>query len=493
MPRPRSLFFALALGLALVEALPVGRLQCLVEHGGELAGIVVHGRRRLVGHLFGRDVVAPAQLDLVDAHLARRRVDQALHVVVALGAAGAAIGADRRGVGEHHLGVHLHRGRGVDVDDVLHRVGRGRHRRIDVGAGIAGAAEPHGEEAAVLVERQLGHALVIAAVMVAQKAFRALVGPFHRPAQQLGAQQQRSVLGIDLALHAERAADIAGQHAHLVGRHVQHVARQAAAHAHHALAADVQRPALGLGIVGADRRARLHGIDDDAVGDDLQPRDVGGLGEGLLHRFGVAVVEVERQVAGDVVVDLRRAGLQPFGGRGDGGQLLDVELDGFGGVLGLHGRLGNDAGHRFTDEPHLALGERRPRRRLHRRAVALRDVHRAFQWAEARRIEVGMGVDRQHARHGACRRGVDAFQHPVRDAAAHHHGVGLAREVDVVGIAAAAAQESRILHARHGLADTEFHQGEFGVVVGVHLGYLRNQHTHTSPSCSSPPLGGEAG
>ena len=40
-----------ALGLALVEALPVGGDQRLVEHGGELARIVVHARRRLVGHL----------------------------------------------------------------------------------------------------------------------------------------------------------------------------------------------------------------------------------------------------------------------------------------------------------------------------------------------------------------------------------------------------------------------------------------------------------
>ena len=221
MPRPRSLLRARALGLALVEALPVGGGQRLVEHGGELARIVVHARRRLVGHLAGRDVVAPAQLDPVDAHLARRRVDQPLHVVVGLGPAGAAIGADRRGVGEHHLGVHLHRRRRVDVDQVLHRVGGRRHRRIDVGAGIAGAGEPHGEEAAVLVERQLGDALVVAAVMVAQEALGALVGPLHRPAERLRRQQQRAVLGIDLRLHAERAADIAGQHAHLVGRHAR--------------------------------------------------------------------------------------------------------------------------------------------------------------------------------------------------------------------------------------------------------------------------------
>src|SRR2546430_16588879 len=55
------------------------------SHGGELARIVIHARRRLVGHLFRRDVVAAAQLDTGDAHLARRGVDQPLHVVVPLG------------------------------------------------------------------------------------------------------------------------------------------------------------------------------------------------------------------------------------------------------------------------------------------------------------------------------------------------------------------------------------------------------------------------
>ena len=38
-----------------------------------------------------------------------------------------------------------------------------------------------------------------------------------------------------------------------------------------------------------------------------------GFGERLLHRFGVAVVEVEHQIARRLVVDLRRAGLQRIG------------------------------------------------------------------------------------------------------------------------------------------------------------------------------------
>lgn len=80
-------------------------------------------------------------------------------------------------------------------------------------------------------------------------------------------------------------------------------------------------------------------------------------GESLLHRFGVAVMEIERQVAGGIVVNLWCAGLQRIGRTGDGWQLLDVEHDGLGRVLGLHGRFGHDAGHGLAHEAHAALGQ----------------------------------------------------------------------------------------------------------------------------------------
>ncbi len=193
----------------------------------------------------------------------------------------------------------------------------------------------------------------------------------------------------------------------------------------------------------------------------------------FFDRVGVAVVKVERQVARRLGMDLRRARFQRLGRRGDGGQLLDVELDGLGGVLGLNRRLGHHTGYRLTDIAHLALGERRPRRRLHRRTVALRDVHAALERPETRRFQIGVGEDRQHARHGRRRLGVDAFQDTVRDLAAHHRGIDLARQVDVVGVAPLTAQQRRIFLARHRLADTEFHQGEAGVVERVHYACLQ--------------------
>ena len=59
------------------EAVPVGERQRLVHDGFELAAVVDRSVRRLVRHRVGRDEVAPAQLDPIDAHLARGAVDQA--------------------------------------------------------------------------------------------------------------------------------------------------------------------------------------------------------------------------------------------------------------------------------------------------------------------------------------------------------------------------------------------------------------------------------
>ena len=82
--------------------------------------------------------------------------------------------------------------------------------------------------------------------------------------------------GVDRRLHAERAADIAGEHVHLLGVDVEHL-RDVALHAEHALRGDMQREAPV--IVGADRGARLHRVDHDAAVDDLEARDMRGLGE----------------------------------------------------------------------------------------------------------------------------------------------------------------------------------------------------------------------
>jgi hypothetical protein len=48
----------------------------------------------------------------------------------------------------------------------------------------------------------------------------------------------------------------------------------------------------------------------------------------------------------------------------------------------------------------------------------------------------------------------------VRHLAAHHHGIGLVRQIHVVGVAALALEQGRVFLPRHRLTDAEFHQIE---------------------------------
>ena len=230
--------------------------------------------------------------------------------------------------------------------------------------------------------------------------------------------------------------------------------------AERALVAGVEGVAVARGVVLADRRARLHGADDDAVADQPQARDVGCLGEGLGHLLAVAVVVVDADVAGRVVEHDRRAGLGGFARVGHGRQGVDVEHDRFGRVLGLGQGLGHDEGHRIADEAHLVGGQRMARRRLHRRAVAVGHRDQRLERPVARRVQVGAGPHAQHARHLLRVLDIDALEHAMRHLAAHHHRIGLVRQVHVVGVAALALEQGRVFLARHRLADAEFHQIE---------------------------------
>ena len=108
--------------------MPVGKLQRLVENGGEITRIIRRARRRLVGNLLGLDMVAAAQINGINPHLARGGVDQPLHIVIAFRTPGAAIGRHRHGVGEHAARADLHQRRAIARVHVLHDIEGGEQR-----------------------------------------------------------------------------------------------------------------------------------------------------------------------------------------------------------------------------------------------------------------------------------------------------------------------------------------------------------------------------
>ena len=91
-----------------------------------------------------------------------------------------------------------------------------------IGAERLIGARPDRQKLAVRVERKLGVDELIAGVIVEQKAFAARRHPFDRPAAALRRPQHQHVVGIDIGLHAEAAADIGRQHSDLRFRHMKH-------------------------------------------------------------------------------------------------------------------------------------------------------------------------------------------------------------------------------------------------------------------------------
>ena len=106
---------------------------------------------------------------------------------------------------------------------------------------------------------------------------------------------------------------------------------------------------------------------------------------------------------------------------------------------------------------HFADRQCRPRRVVTRRAVTIDKRGDAGNVAEPVGAKVVAGRDQRDARHAAGSSGIDALDLSMGEIRAQHHSVRHARERDVVGIAAAPANQTQILMAPHRLSDTEFH------------------------------------
>ena len=94
-----------------------------------------------------------------------------------------------------------------------------------------------------------------------------------------------------------------------------------------------------------------------------------GAGDRGLDGLLVAGMEVEEDVAGGAVPDLRSAGRDGGIDIGHRRQRVDLEDYSLGGVLRPVPGLGDDDGDRISDMAHAADGQRRPGRNRRGRAV----------------------------------------------------------------------------------------------------------------------------
>jgi hypothetical protein len=348
--------------------------------------------------------------------------------------------------------------------------------QLRVGAEVAQQLDPRGEQLALLGRGHLHVLGDVAAVDGGEVALGALLDPLHRHAEPLGDRDRDRFLGVEVQLGAEAAADVRRDHPDLglVDPGDQ---------GHQGLedVGDLGGGVEGELALGGDRRHH-HATRLDRVGD--QARVV----VALLHHHRclvedpvhVAVLEPPgvHPVGAEALVEERGAVGERLLGAGDDRQLLVVDLDRFGRVLGAAAAVGHHHGDDLTGVADPVL--------RHRPVVGdagvggglvgqhpVGDRPGTGHADRPLRGEVLAGVGGDDAGHLERARDVDPGQVGVGDRAAHevhpqHPGQG-----DVVDEAALAGEQLWVLLAEHPAADV--------LLGGLRVCYLG----HADPPCTS--------
>ena len=172
-----------------------------------------------------------------------------------------------------------------------------------------------------------------------------------------------------------------------------------------------------------------------------------GRSERRIGRAFIANVPIKHGVVGRHVVDLRRARFRCRRRIDGGGQHAIVHDHFFASFARLRIGVGDDDGDVIADVAHFALREGGMAARFHRRAVLGMDHPAANEAADLIGGDMLAGENGDDARHfGGCR-AIDAVDGRMSVRRAHKIGMGLARAVDVIDIAAFAGDEANIFLA----------------------------------------------
>ena len=207
------------------------------------------------------------------------RIDQPFEQKGRLRPAGAAIGVDRHGVGEHRLHLDIDRRRLVHAGQ-QRGVQIGRHRRREGGEIRAHVAERvHAQREEIALASSASSAVLTWSRPCASDMNASVRSAVHFTGrlQLAGGPGDDRLLGIVIDLAAEAAADIRRDHAQLVLGDLQHESAHQQPDHVRVLAGGVQRVVAGRRIEIAERRARLHRVRDQPVVGQVQLHDFGGL------------------------------------------------------------------------------------------------------------------------------------------------------------------------------------------------------------------------
>ncbi len=323
---------------------------------GAQAGIVHHRiemRERLVVRQFlefqagGRgarigvigDQIAPADFQRVHADLGGGEFDQAFGHRHRDRMADRAVLAHDILVGEDHAGLGAVVGAGIgpagEVDDLVGLDARGA--RIDrVGADAGEIVDLERGNRAVLHDADLGLDAMVAGMNVGDEALDAVGDELHRPLEHFRQRHGRHLVGISVHLDAERAADVLGQHAHLIDGQAEMLGEQVLHHVRRLRALIDGHPFFGRIPVGDDG-ARFGGDAGVAAEHEGGFHHRVGFGEGLVDRADIEFA-LEAEIVAKLGMDQRRLGIERGFRIGDGRQFLVADLDQFAAVLGLGAR-----------------------------------------------------------------------------------------------------------------------------------------------------------
>jgi hypothetical protein len=310
----------------------------------------------------------------------------------------------------------------------------------------------------VLRRRELVRGDVVAPVDGGEVVLRALLDPLHRHAETPREGGGEELLGVDVQLGAEAAADVGSDHAHLGLVEPERRREQEPQDVRDLRGRPDGQVAVRLG--PGEHRARLHRVRD-------QPRlDVAAAHRHVGRREGgvdIAGVELPRValVRADRGVDERRALPQRVLDVDHDRERLVVHLDELGRVPGGGGAGRDDDRDRVSLVARLVERERPVLRVLHVLGDGPGARHRRLPVL----AQVGSREDRDHA--GGAPRGVepDAPDACVRVGAAHERHVERAGQAHVARVAPATRQQRTVLLARNPRPDEA---GRAGLGGGHH-------------------------
>ena len=192
----------------------------------------------------------------------------------------------------------------------------------------------------------------------------------------------------------------------------------------------------------------------DSADDVAALNDVRSPGEGRFGRGFVAGLEQVRYVV-RALVPHRNLALGRFGGVGDRGQRLVIDVDQLGGILCLRQGLGHDKCDRLADVAHSALREAKMSASEHRRSVRPFALERHAHDAELGLDEVVASHAQRNARRGLSCRQLEFANAGMGVRRAQHVGVRLTEQVVIALEPAVAAEEALILETPHWLPDSK--------------------------------------